>query len=200
MAFLNKDELEKIGFAKVGQNVFISDKVSFYNPSKISLGSFVRIDDFCVISAGNGGIELNDYVHISCYVSLIGDAKIKIGFYCGLSSKVSVYSSSDDFSGKSLPAVKHLQEKYRNVIDKPVIFEDYTMIGASSVVLPGVVVGEGTIVGALSLVRKSLKEWSIYAGNPPRFIKKRSQEMLKVIPEIRKTLEIDFSRDLPFSK
>jgi galactoside O-acetyltransferase len=190
VSFLTKEQIDKIGFASVGEHVFISDKACFYNPSRISIGSYVRIDDFCIFSAGIGGIELGDYVHISCYVSLIGESKIKMGSFCGLSSKVSVYSSSDDFSGNFLPAVKHLQEKYRNVTDKPVIFNDYSIVGASCVVLPGVVIGEGTIVGALSLIRKSLEPWKIYAGNPLKFVKSRSKEMLKFIPELKKNLEI----------
>ena len=190
MSFLTKEQIHKIGFAKVGDHVFISDKTSFYNPSKISMGSYVRIDDFCVFSAGSGGIELGDSVHISSFVTLIGEAKIKIGTYCGLSSKVSVFSSNDDFSGLSLPGVKILiPEKFRNVINRPVIFEDYTGIGTLSVVLPGVTISEGTMVGSLSLVRKDLKPWSIYSGNPLRFIKKRSQEMLRFIPELKKMRE-----------
>lgn len=192
MPYLSREQIIEIGFAKVGEHVFISDKASFHNPSNISMGSYIRIDDFCILSAGSGGIELGDYVHIACYTSLIGEAKIKMGFYCGLSSKVSVYSSSDDFSGHSLPSVKLLQEKYRNVTDKPVTFEDYSTVGASCVVLPGVTVGEGAIVGALSFVRKSLKPWSIYSGNPIRFIRKRSQDMLQLIPEIKKTLGKDY--------
>lgn len=189
MAFLTRQQIDKIGFAKVGKQVFISDKATFYNPSAISMGSYIRIDDFCILSAGDGGIEFDDYVHIGCHTSLIGEAKISIGFYCGLSSKVSVYSSNDDYSGHSLPSVKHIQERFKNTTSKPVIFEGYSILGASSVVLPGVTIGEGTVVGALSLVRKSLKPWSIYTGNPLRYITKRSQDMLRFIPEIKKTLE-----------
>jgi galactoside O-acetyltransferase len=190
MPFLTKEKLYKIGFASLGENVFISDKASFYNPSNISIGSYIRIDDFCVLSAGSGGIELKDFVHIGCQSSLIGEAKIKMGTYCGLSSKVSVFSSNDDFSGISLPGVKILiPEKFRNVITKPVIFDDYTGVGTLSVVLPGVTISEGTMVGSLSLVRKDLKPWSIYSGNPLRFVKKRSREMLRFIPQLKKMWE-----------
>ena len=196
MPFLTKEQLGKIGFAKLGEHVFISDKASFYNPRAISIGSHVRIDDFTVFSAGSGGIEIGDSVHIACFASLIGDAKIKIGTYCGLSSKVSVYSSNDDFTGLSLPGVKVLiPDEFRNVINKPVVFEDYTGIGTLSVVMPGVTVSEGAMVGALSLVRKNLKPWSIYSGNPLRFIKKRNQEMLKFIPELKRMRDEGLIKD-----
>jgi hypothetical protein len=58
MAFLGKDVLIQMGFKSLGENVFISDKASFYNIGKIDVGSNVRIDDFCVLSAGEGGIKL----------------------------------------------------------------------------------------------------------------------------------------------
>jgi galactoside O-acetyltransferase len=189
MAFLSKTEIEKIGFASVGEHVFISDKASFYNPARISIGNFVRIDDFCVFSAGSGGIELGNFIHITCYVSLIGEAKIKIGNFCGLSTKVAVFSSNDDFSGHSMFGAKLILEVHRDVISKPVIFEDYTAIGAMSVILPGVTIQEGSVVGAFSFIRKSIKPWGIYTGNPVRFIKKRSKEMLQFIPELEAKMQ-----------
>ena len=56
MAILTREEIEQMGFAFVGNNVFISTKASFYGTSKIHIGNNVRIDDFCVISAGEGGV------------------------------------------------------------------------------------------------------------------------------------------------
>ncbi|WP_375577900.1 hypothetical protein ABWH96_12675 [Marivirga tractuosa] len=102
MAFLSKLELQKIGFKELGENVQISDKVSIYNPANISIGSNVRIDDFCILSAGEGGIRIRNYVHIACYVSLIGKELIEVQDYVGISSKSAVYSSSDDYSGEYL--------------------------------------------------------------------------------------------------
>jgi len=46
MAFLKREEIERLGFAKVGENVLISDKATFYNSANIVIGNNVRIDDF----------------------------------------------------------------------------------------------------------------------------------------------------------
>ena len=100
MSFFSENDLLNIGFKHIGKNVLISDKCSIYNPKKISIGDNVRIDDFCVISAGEGGIELGNFVHIACYSSLIGKGKITMKDFSGLSSRVSVYSSSDKYDGK----------------------------------------------------------------------------------------------------
>jgi dTDP-4-amino-4,6-dideoxy-D-glucose acyltransferase len=177
MGFIFREELEKMGFAKLGENVLISDKTSIYNPGKISLGSNVRIDDFCIISAGSDGIEIGSNVHIACYVSLIGKARIKLGDFVGISSKTAVYSSSDDYSGKVLTGPT-VPDEFKNVDHREVIFEDHSIIGAMSVILPGVTIKEGTAVGSLSLVTKNLEPWKIYAGNPLRLLKDRSKELL----------------------
>lgn len=187
MAFLTRKQIDKMGFAHVGEHVYISEKASFHNPSKISMGSHVRIDDFCVLSAGNGGIELGDVVHIGCFGSLIGEEKIKLGNFCGLSPKASIYSSNADFSGGFLPGVKiGIPEEYQKAINKPVVFEDYAVLGTMSVVMPGVTIGEGACVGALCFVRKNLNPWYIYGGNPLVRLSKRSKHFLQYVEKIKK--------------
>ena len=44
-SFYTRPELEQIGFASIGEDVFVSRKASIYSPSKISIGNKVRIDD-----------------------------------------------------------------------------------------------------------------------------------------------------------
>jgi acetyltransferase-like isoleucine patch superfamily enzyme len=50
MALLGEEIIAKMGFGAIGKNVSISDRASFYNCGNISIGSNVRIDDFCVLS------------------------------------------------------------------------------------------------------------------------------------------------------
>ena len=99
MAIYTRDELQELGFLNVGENVKISKKASVYGTSRISLGDNVRIDDFCVLSAGEGGITLGSHIHLAVYSCLIGAGHIQIGDFCNISSRVAIYSSSDDYSG-----------------------------------------------------------------------------------------------------
>lgn len=183
MGFLSRAALEGMGFAALGENVMISDKASIYNAGKITIGSNVRIDDFCIISAGEKGIEIGNYNHIACYVSLIGSELIKLHDFVGISSKSAVYSSSDDYSGNYLTGPT-IPNTFKNVDNRPVIFESHSLIGAGTVVLPGVTVGEGTAVGALSMVSKNLDSWGIYIGSPAKFIKPRSKAMLALADQL----------------
>lgn len=184
MAFLSREELESMGFKSLGEHVLISDKASIYNPAAISLASNIRIDDFCILSAGAKGIEIGNYVHIACYVSLIGSELIKIHDFVGISSKTAIYSSSDDYSGNFLTGPT-IDDRYKNVDNRPVILEEHSLLGAGCIVLPGVVIGEGTAVGALSLVTKSLPPWGIYLGTPVKFIKERAKTMLEFVPQLK---------------
>lgn len=177
MAFYKREELLEMGFATVGNNVFLSDKSSYYNCKNIHLGSNIRIDDFCVLSAGENGIYLHGYNHIACYCSLIGKGKIELKEFSGLSSKVAIYSSSDDYSGSALTNPT-IPENYCNVVSGDVIIEKHGIIGAGSVILPKVTLNEGCSIGALSLVTKDCDEWSVYLGIPAKKIKNRKKDLL----------------------
>ncbi len=188
MSWLTQEELNTIGISSLGKNVLISNKASLYNCGKIRIGNNVRIDDFCVLSAGDGGILLGDYIHIAVYSSLIGAGEIVMSDFSGISSRVSIYSSNDDYSGMSLtnPTVPN---RFRNVLNRSVILGKHVIIGNGSIVLPGVTLEEGVAIGALSIVNKDCRAFGIYAGIPARFIKERSRDLLLLEKNIREQLQ-----------
>ena len=176
-SYFDTTELLKMGFRSLGKDVKLSRKASIYNPKDISIGDYSRIDDFCVISAGEGGIDIGRNVHIAVYVLMMGKAKISLGDFSGLSSRVSIYSSNDDYSGEAMtnPTV---DSKYTNVYSSPVTIGEHVIIGSGSVVLPGITVGRGTSVGALTIVNKDCAEFKVYIGSPMRCLKDRSRNLL----------------------
>jgi galactoside O-acetyltransferase len=181
------EELSILGFRSVGDNVLISRKASFYGKSRISIGNNVRIDDFCVLSAGEGGINIGNFVHLAIFSSLQGEGKITLEDFSGISSKVSVYSSNDDYSGEYMtnPTVP---SKYTGVTLAAVTICRHVIVGSGSVILPGVTIKEGAVIGALSLVNRDCQEFYIYKGNPAKKIVKRSREFLELEKEFLKTL------------
>ena len=179
MAMLSREAIEALGLSLVGENVQISDRASFYGLSRIALGNNVRIDDFCVLSAGVGGISVGNHVHIAVYSSLIGAGKISLSDFCNISSRVAIYSSNDDYSGVTMtnPTVP---SEYTGVTHADVFLDKHVIVGSGSVILPGVTLEEGVAVGALCLVHKRCEAFGIYAGNPARRIKERKRDLLEL--------------------
>lgn len=174
--FYKRKDLKKIGLKSFGENVLISDKCSIYGAENISIGNNVRIDDFCILSASKN-IIIGNNIHIACYTSLIGAGSIILEDFVSISAKCNILSSCDDFSGEYLTNPM-IDKKYLNVFHDSVIFKKHSLLGAGSVVLPGVVFGEGATVGAMSLVKESINPFEIWGGNPLRFIKMRSKNLL----------------------
>ena len=181
-SFYSEEELQIFGFKAYGSNVKISRKSSIYGAEQILIGNNVRIDDFCILS---GKITLGNYVHIAAYSALYGGSTgIEMKDFTCVSSRCAVYAKSDDYSGEFLtnPMVP---EKYLGVIEKNVILNKHVLVGSGCTILPGVEIGEGSAVGSMSLVNKSIDAWGIYVGVPCRFLKERSKKLLEKEKELR---------------
>lgn len=174
-SYYTEEELRRIGFKKIGKNVLISKKASIYGASKMELGNNIRIDDFCFLS---GKIKLGNYIHISAYSLLVGGEEgIEMEDFSGLSSKVTIYAVSDDYSGEYLtnPTVN---PKYTNHISKKVHLKKHVIVGTNSTLLPGVTLEEGVAIGAMSLVNKNISAWKVAIGIPSKIISERKKGLL----------------------
>lgn len=186
-SYYSAQELRALGLCRIGEDVRISRKASLHSPARISIGHHVRIDDYCVLSAGEGGIEIGDYVHIAVFCSLIGAGRIVLSDFSNLSSRVAVYSSNDDYSGEFLtnPTVP---VRYSGVTHAGVHLGRHAIVGSGAVILPGVIIGEGVAVGALSLVKKDCRDFGIYSGVPARLIGERSRRLLDLEQQLRQEM------------
>ena len=158
-------------------NVQIDRTCRFFGTERIRIGSNVRIDPFCLISAGEGGIAIGNHVHISVAVTLAGTGAIVLEDFAGLSNRVSIFSSNDDYS-QGYMTNPTVPDEFKCVTVAPVTVGRHAIIGCGSVVLPGVTIGLGASVGALSLVNKSVPDWMIVSGNPLRRIGTRDRKLL----------------------
>jgi acetyltransferase-like isoleucine patch superfamily enzyme len=170
-------DLRTFGFGDVGSNVTIAKNCTIVGLANITIGSNVRIDGPTVMSASGGRIRIGSYVHIGGMVFLAGGGGIELEDFSGLSQGVHIYSTSDDYSGHALtnPTVP---KEFVNIMVAPVHLKRHVIVGSGSVILPGCTVGEGTSIGALSLVTKSLEPWGVYFGSPVKRLKSRSKRLL----------------------
>jgi acetyltransferase-like isoleucine patch superfamily enzyme len=174
-----ESELRGFGFGSVGENVRIAKNCTIIGLNNISIGSHVRVDSHVTIVAGAGELVVGSYIHIAAGAYLTANGGITMSDFTGLSQGVKLYSATDDYSGNALtnPTVPR---KFLNVSLGRIVLQKHVIIGSGSVVLPGCIIGEGSAVGALSLVTKNLAPWGIYLGCPAIRLKARSRKLLEL--------------------
>jgi acetyltransferase-like isoleucine patch superfamily enzyme len=183
-SFLSLDELVALGLRSCGRGVKISRYANLYAPHLLSIGDHSRIDDFCILS---GDVTVGACVHVAPQCLLFGAKGIVLEDFSGLSSRVAIYTESDDYvmgSGLTNPTVP---ASFRKILDEGAVrLGRHAIVGCGAVILPGTTLGEGTSIGALSLVRGELETWSVYAGNPAeKRAQRQSRSILRLEAELR---------------
>jgi len=172
--YMGRDELNACGFRAIGAGVQIDRSCCILCPENITLGSNVRIDAFTTLACSSTGfLSIGSYVHVGGYCYIAASHGVEIADFAGLSQGCRVYSASDDYSGEFMtnPTVPI---SLRHVEAGVVRLGRHAIVGSGSVIMPAVSIGEGTAVGALSFVAKSLDQWSIYFGSPARKVGPRA--------------------------
>ncbi len=178
--FFTADELKAIGFSEVGERIQISRKSSFYAITG-RIGSHVRIDDFCIFK---GHVEIGSYVHVAAFCSVSGAyAKAELKDFSTLSNRVSIFTGSDDYGADTLNN-SQVPEAYTTIRKGAVTIGQGVLVGAHSVILPGVEIGDAASVGALALVAKSVPPGGIAQSSPLATVhptRRRSVETIKAM-------------------
>jgi acetyltransferase-like isoleucine patch superfamily enzyme len=107
------------------------------------------------------------------------DRVFKLGDYSGVASGTRVFCSSNDYVNDLVTiAPPGIDPSLLRAVNGDVIFERYTGIGANAIVMPNNRIPEGTVIGALSFVPANFQfePWSVYFGNPIRYIMPRNKE------------------------
>ena len=162
----------------VGEDVFINANVEIRRPHLVSVGNHVAIDSGFYITTK---AEIGDYIHIAPYVAVIvgSNGFLKMGNFTNFSVGGRIICGSDEFLGEGLITAPGIPKQYRdNLKVEPVVFKDFANTGANVVIFPGVTLGEGSVIGACSLVTQDTEPWTLYVGIPAKPIKKRPKEKM----------------------
>lgn len=129
-----------------GKGTTIDYKTYIRYPSKVSVGSGTTINRGCCFYAS--------HYH--------KDVRIRIGNHVAVAPEVSFFAAGHDYTQLSLPDTA-----------ASITVGDHVWIGARSVILQGVTIGEGAVIAAGSVVTKDIPAYTVVAGVPARVIKKR---------------------------
>lgn len=143
----------------------------------VVIGEGTRVDAFVTIT-GHGVIGKG--CHVGTGACIFGGAGFEIGNYTGISPGAKFFTGSEDFSGEWAVGPGARQE-LRNVIKAFVRIGSHCNVGANSILLPGSEMPDGCVIGALSLAKGRLSEWSIWAGVPAKKLKDRTRGVLSKI-------------------
>jgi dTDP-4-amino-4,6-dideoxy-D-glucose acyltransferase len=165
-----------------GEDVFIDDCVRITRPHLVNIGNHVGIDFGCYCSVG---MNLADYVHISPHVSIVGGGGglLEMAEFTTIACGSRLICNGEAFSGEGLvgPIIpKPLQDRH---VNGPIRLERFAGIASNVVVFPGVVLREGSVVGAGSVLTHSTEPWTVYIGAPARAHKQRRRDIMPAFAE-----------------
>lgn len=185
---------------RLGRNSIIEAGVFIENPQYVSIGDNSLIDRFVSIVAGpvhtgrrkvlfknnpqfdraTGEVAIGDNVHIAPFAYLMGTGGIAIHERCGVTSGARLFSASHHYGDPTDPTGtarysigQAIPEDEQILVVGPLVICRESLVGLNTIVLPGVTIGEGTWVGAMSLVTRSLPSDVIAGGAPASVLKTR---------------------------
>jgi acetyltransferase-like isoleucine patch superfamily enzyme len=160
-SFVSKRRNHYIGARfKRGRRVVLGDGLLY-------IGDNVTINDYARIMPYNAAISICDGVFIQAFCTLLAGDYISIGRNVLIGPHTVIVSANHRFDRLDIPIIQ------QGLKCAPIAIDDDCWIGASSVVLAGVKIGQGSIVGAGSVVTKNVAPYSIVAGNPAKLIRER---------------------------
>jgi maltose O-acetyltransferase len=106
-------------------------------------------------------LEIGDNVHVGAFTAILAGGGVSIGSDTMVSSNCSIMSVTHAVDSRARAGEIH----------KPVRIGRNVWIGAGAVILPGVTIGDHSVIGAGSVVTRSVPPMQVYAGNPARFMR-----------------------------
>jgi len=160
----------------ISKKVFLGDRViigesSWFDiediDSEIRIEDEVKIGRYCTFRAGPGNVLINKETNFGAFSFIAGYGGFEIGRYSAIGPHSVIMTYNHLFEDASIPI------RFQDLELKKVMIGEGVWLGAHVVVLPGVTIGDGSVVGAGTIVTKDIPNYSIAAGVPAEVIRKR---------------------------
>ena len=159
---------DRADFAAIGENVILEAGVMIFHPEHIAIGNNVYVGHQTVLKAYHRNtltIGDNSWIGQQCFIHAAGG--VSIGRTVGIGPGVRIISSSHADEGSDGPIL------LGDLVFGAVTIEDNCDIGTGAILLPGVLIGRGSQIGAGAVVSKNIPPFSVAAGVPARVIRGR---------------------------
>ncbi len=161
-------------FGYIGKHVKIFPRAKFLRPHLVSIGDYSIVGDFVFIETG---LKIGRFCEFLTYATTTGRETVEIGNFVAVSHGSVLFTSLDGYRGEVF-ANSTVPEDLRAVVSKKIVIHDHCVIGAGSLVFPGVTIGEGAVIGAGSVVHNDIEPWTINVGVPCKPIRTRERAKL----------------------
>jgi acetyltransferase-like isoleucine patch superfamily enzyme len=152
---------------RIENNVLLNSRNQGYHINMHSSVKLRAIGQSAVISIGE-----NSRIHGAC---ILATQRVKIGKNCLIAANTQIF----DNSGHDL-SFPDVENRINTIGDsKPIVIGDNVWIGANCIILPGVSIGNGSVIAAGSVVVKDVPQNVVVGGNPAKLIRDYS----KLLPE-----------------
>lgn len=168
------------GFKELGEGAQIFPPVVILGGSRITVKNRFMMSSFAYL-AGGQSTYIGNFVHLATHTSVSGGGQCVIEDFVGICAGARLITGTDDVSGIGLPTPTipaELQSKYRSVQRSFVHCRRHSFIGTNAVIVPGVTVGEGTVVGSGAVLTRDAEPWGVYLGIPARRVADRPRARL----------------------
>ncbi len=146
----------------------ISTQARVQLSNKISFGRGTVIKPFAVIQTQGGKIVFGENCAVSSFNHIsTGVENVIVGDDVRIGTHVTIMGGSRNYKKKNTRIVD--QGSYH----KGVQIGNDVLIGTGAVIMPGSIIGEGAVIGAMSLVKDDIHPFSIVAGVPAQIIGER---------------------------
>lgn len=160
-------------------SVYCFDLVRSERPVAVELARGSQVNDGAMFDVGpRGAVRIGECALLTS-PWFICDAEITVGAFTMVSWSVvlmDTYRMPLDLQGRRRELDRVPDCPWRKVAAevaaRPISIGSDVWIGFESVVLPGVTIGDGSIIGARSVVAEDVAPYTVFAGNPARFVKR----------------------------
>lgn len=140
------------------------------DPENCRIGSHVRVDAGVVVTPG--AVAIGNFVHISGNVHISAGAGLRIGNGCNIGQGAKIYTKSDNYLSGEIGGPWFPAESTSSTVGA-IALEGLNIIGANSIIGPGIKMARGSCVGANSFLKASPLPWEVWAGNPAKKVRNR---------------------------
>ncbi len=145
---------------------------------KIKIGNNTHIKGELLVFGHGGEIKIGDFCFVGRNTYIWSAKKISIGNRVLISHNCNIFDNDThpldivERHNHFKEIIEHGQPRTINLREREIVIDDDVLIGANSIILKGVHIGQGAIIAAGSFVASNVEPFTVVAGNPAVIIKK----------------------------